>query len=69
MVHAGKSLAAGLTGLPLSVVLITAAMPTGANAFLLARQADVFVEAAASTIVVTTLLSLATLSALLVWLH
>jgi hypothetical protein len=61
--------AAGLSGLPLTVAVIAAAMPTGANAFLLSRRAAGFVQASASAVVVTTVLSVATLSSLLLWMH
>jgi malonate transporter and related proteins len=61
--------AAGLSGLPLTIAVIAAAMPTGANAFLLSRRAAGFVQASASAVVVTTVLSVATLSSLLLWMH
>jgi len=56
---------AGLSDLPLAVAIITAGMPTGANAFLLARRADDLLEISAATVVATTLLSLMTLYGLL----
>ena len=65
----GLSHAAGLSGLPLQVAVLTAGMPTGANAFLLARRMHTMMEAAASTVVVATALSLVTLSVLLAWLQ
>ena len=56
---------AGLPALPLTVAIVTAGMPTGANAFLLARRADDLLEISAATVVATTLLSLLTLYGLL----
>jgi predicted permease len=50
-------LAAGQSGLPLKVALVTAAMPTGANAFLLARRARVFAGPAAATVLLATILA------------
>ncbi|MBU6498484.1 MAG: AEC family transporter, partial [Rhodospirillales bacterium] len=60
---------AGVSGVPFAVVVLAAALPTGANAFLLARSFATLAEASASTVVVTTLLSIFTLSTLLAWLH
>jgi len=60
---------AGLSGLPWTVAVVTAAMPTGANAFLLARRASAFAEASASTVVIATVMSVLTLSGLLVWIR
>ena len=51
------------------VAVVTAAMPTGANAFLLARRATNFAEASASTVVVTMLVSLVSITGLLTWLR
>jgi len=65
----GLAFAAGISGLPLTVAVLTAAMPTGANAFLLSRRAPGFVHSSATTVVVTTAASVATLSLLLVTLH
>jgi hypothetical protein len=45
------------TGVPMpaaAVMVFTAALPTGANAFLLARRADTIIEASAATVVVAT---------------
>jgi predicted permease len=60
---------AGLSGLPWTVAVVTAAMPTGANAFLLARRASAFAEASASTVVLATAMSVLTISGLLVWIR
>lgn len=59
---------AGVTGVAFAVVVLAAAMPTGANAFLLARRFATMMEASASTVVVSTALSLLTLTVLLAWL-
>jgi len=59
---------AGVTGVAFAVVVITAGMPTGANAFMLARRFGTLMEASASTVVVSTGLSLLTLTVLLGWL-
>lgn len=60
---------AGVQGTAFAVVVLAAAMPTGANAFLLARRFHTMMEASASTVVVSTALSLLTLTALLGWLR
>jgi len=59
---------AGVHGVAFSVVVLAAALPTGANAFLLARRFETMMEASASTVVVTTALSMVTLTLLLGWL-
>jgi malonate transporter and related proteins len=59
----------GLSGLPWRVAVVTAAMPTGANAFLLARRATAFAETSASTVVVATAASVITITELLNWFH
>ena len=56
---------AGVTGVAYAVVVIASAMPTGANAFLLARRFHTMAEASASTVVVSTALSLVTLAIVL----
>jgi predicted permease len=43
-------------------------MPTGANAFLLARRYEVRMEESATTVAVSTALSVVTLTVLLAWL-
>jgi malonate transporter and related proteins len=58
---------AGLSGQPVAVAVVTAGMPTGANAFLLARRAGKLIEASAGTVVVATAISVFTLFGLLVW--
>ena len=57
----------GLAPLPTAVAVVTAGLPTGANAFLLARRAGEGEGAAAGTVMVSTVLSVLTLSALLAW--
>lgn len=66
---AGLAWLAGVTGVAFAVVVLAAAMPTGANAFLLARRFGTMMEASASTVVVSTALSLATLTVLLGFLN
>lgn len=56
---------AGLAPLPLSVAVLTAAMPTGANAFLLAFRNDELIEVSAGTVLISTMLSVITISVLL----
>ncbi len=56
---------AGLPALPLAVATFTGGLPTGANAFLLARRAQGLLEISAGTVLVATSLSLASLSVLL----
>ncbi len=59
---------AGVRGVAFSTVVVAAAMPTGANAFLLARRMDTMAENAAGVVMVSTILSLVTLTLLLSWL-
>ena len=59
------SISAGLSGLPLKVALITSAMPTGANAFLVARRVAASTETSAWIVVTSLIVSLPILSALL----
>jgi predicted permease len=56
---------AGVRGTAFSVVVVAAGLPTGANAFLLARRFDTMTETSASTVVVTTTISIVTLTLLL----
>lgn len=48
-----------------AVMILTAALPTGANAFLLAHRAGAMMEVSATTVVVATILAAATLTAIL----
>ncbi len=59
---------AGVRGTAFAVVVLAAAMPTGANAFMLARRFGTMMEASATTVVVSTGLSLVSLTVLLGWL-
>jgi malonate transporter len=58
---------ARLPDLQWRVALLTAAMPTGANAFLLARRASDFAEASATAVVLSTGISILTITVLLNW--
>jgi len=58
-----------LTSVPGQAALILAALPTGANAFVLARQFDIAVEQNTAAVLLSTALSVITVSALLVWLN
>lgn len=59
----------GLSGLPLSVAIMTGALPTGANAFMIARRAETAAEASAATVVVATASFPFTLSLILALTH
>ena len=61
----GLARLAGVDALSTAVAVLTAGMPTGANAFLLARRTAILSEASAGTVALTTALSVATLSGLL----
>jgi predicted permease len=50
-----------------AVAVVTSALPTGANAFLLARRYETGVGASGATVLLSTLISIATLSALLAY--
>jgi malonate transporter and related proteins len=54
---------------PGQVALLMAATPTAANAFVLAKQFDVSVEQNSAAVLLSTAFSVATVSALLVWLR
>ena len=58
------SLTVGLSGLPVKVARITAAMPTGANAFMVARRAPAFADTSALAVVITLIAALPILSGL-----
>lgn len=49
------------------VAILTAALPSGVNVFIIARQYDVYLARASATILISTGLSVATLAALIVW--
>lgn len=52
-----------------AVTVVTAALPTGANAFLLAQRYRIEADRSGATVLVTTAASVFTLSALLAWLR
>lgn len=56
----------GLDALPVAVITIVAAMPTGATVFVMAREYDSAVPAASATVLLSTGVSVLTLAALLV---
>lgn len=56
---------AGFIGMPLSIAILAAAMPTGANAFIIARGTTRFGDSSATSVVLATLLSMITLPILL----
>jgi malonate transporter len=58
-----------LKSVPGQAALILAALATGANAFVLAKQFDIAVEQNTAAVLLSTVLSVFTVSALLVWLH
>jgi predicted permease len=60
---AGVGWMLGVRGLPLTVMVVAAAMPIGANAFLFSQRYKVAEELVTSAVVVSTVLALATLSA------
>jgi len=53
----------GVRGLPLTVMVVAAAMPIGANAFLFSQRYQVVEEQVTAAVVVSTVLALVTLSA------
>jgi len=57
-----------LRSVPGQVALLMAALPTAANAFVLAKQFDVSVEQNSAAVLLSTAFSVITVSALLVWL-
>jgi predicted permease len=52
-----------------AVTVLTAALPTGANAYLLAQRYRIEADRSGATVLVTTAVSVFTLSALLAWLR
>jgi malonate transporter len=58
-----------LRSVPGMVALLMAALPTAANAFVVAKQFDIFVEQNTASVLLSTAVSVFTLSALLVWLQ
>lgn len=54
-----------LPPLEVAVATIAAAMPTGANVFILARRYDLYLRRAASTVLISTVGSVVTISVIL----
>ncbi|MBB1077171.1 AEC family transporter [Rhodoferax sp. 4810] len=68
---AALGLGFGMTGLPLTVMIVTAALPMGANVFLFAQRYEVAQELVTASLAVSTVLGLLTVSlvmALVGWL-
>jgi hypothetical protein len=63
------SLFLDLHSVPGKVVLLMAALPTAANAFVLAKQFDISIEQNTAAVLLSTAASVVTVSALLVWLR
>ncbi len=64
----GIAYAVGVSGVAFKVVVLASALPTGANAFMLARRFSTMAEASASIVVASTAVSVVTLAVLLSWL-
>jgi predicted permease len=58
-----------IASVPGKVALLMAALPTAANAFVLAKQFDLQVEQNSASVLLSTAFSVVTLSALLVYLR
>lgn len=69
LVVAAIGLLIGLAPIDMAVAVTMAAMPTGANAFILARRYATGADRSGSAVVVTTALSVLTLSALIAFFH
>jgi predicted permease len=54
--------AMGITGLPLTVMIITAALPVGANVFLFAQRYEVAQDLVTASMAVSTVLALVTIT-------
>lgn len=59
---------AGLPPVPVGVITLMAAMPSGVNVFVLAQQYGIYVQRAASAVLVSTALAIVSLSFLITWL-
>lgn len=57
----------GITGLPLLVLTITAALPIGANVFMFSQRYEVAHDLVTAAMALSTLLSLASLTVILLW--
>ena len=62
----GAGLLVGLPPLAMAVAVVAAALPTGANAFFLSRRYSAGAERSGATVLLSTLLSMATVTGLLV---
>lgn len=63
----GACLLLGLSRIETGVAVMAAALPTGANAFMLARRYAVGTDGSGATVLVSTMLSVITLAAVLAW--
>lgn len=63
------SLFVDLNSIPGKVALLMAALPTAANAFVLAKQFDISIEQNTAAVLLSTAFSVLTVSAVLVWLR
>jgi malonate transporter len=63
------SLFVDLHSVPGKVALLMAALPTAANAFVLAKQFDISIEQNTAAVLISTAFSVLTVTALLVWLR
>jgi len=59
---------AGLPPIPVGVITLMAAMPSGVNVFVIAQQYNIYVQRAASAVLVSTVLAVISLSFLITWL-
>ena len=59
---AALGLALGMSGLPLTVMVVTASLPTGANVFLFAQRYEVAQDLVTASMAVSTVLGLATIT-------
>jgi len=59
---AALGLGFGMTGLPLTVMIVTAALPMGANVFLFAQRYEVAQELVTASLAVSTVLGLLTVT-------
>ena len=65
---AGLSWSLGLSGLSLSVMIVAASMPIGANVFLFSQRYQVAQEQVTAAVAVSTLLAMVTVSLVMHWL-
>jgi predicted permease len=67
LVFVSARYAFGLEPLPVAVATISAAMPTGVNAFVLAMRYDTLIARVAAAVIATTALAWASAAALMAW--